>query len=168
MEIAKQSKAWKKATLDKSADANGANESTESDNYPPLGSRGIEETLREARSHLLRIPPKLALANYKEQTPEQPVVLVDIRPEAQRKQEGSIEGALVVERNVLEWRFDPRSDSRHEVAGRYDLRVIVFCQEGYTSSLAAKSLQNLGLSNATDMEGGYRAWKEAGLPEKLD
>ncbi|KIP01792.1 hypothetical protein PHLGIDRAFT_123034, partial [Phlebiopsis gigantea 11061_1 CR5-6] len=85
-----------------------------------------------------------------------------------RAAEGAIAGALVVERNVLEWRFDPRSDARVPVADRYDLRVIVFCSEGYASSLAAASLRDLGLLNATDMVGGYKAWKAAGLPAEVE
>jgi rhodanese-related sulfurtransferase len=137
------------------------------DNEPPAGSRGISQILDEARLHLLRVSPQRAWSEYLNQAPTAPVILVDIRPAAQRAENGSIEGSIVVERNVLEWRFDPRSDAHLPVAGRYDLRVIVFCQEGYTSSLAAKALQELGLKNATDMDGGHRAWKEAGLPTKL-
>ena len=91
-------------------------------------------------------------------------ILVDIRPEGQRAIEGSIAGALVVERNVLEWRFDPASSARLPVATGHDIQVIVFCSEGYTSSLAATSLQDLGLHRATDMIGGFKAWKEMGLP----
>lgn len=72
-----------------------------------------------------------------------------------------------MERNVLEWRFDPRSDARLPIADRYDLRVVVFCQEGYTSSLAAKALQDLGLGRATDIDGGYKAWRDGGLPGKI-
>lgn len=135
---------------------------------PPPGSRGIAEILEDSRSHLSRISPQEALSKIQEQSnSEPPVLLVDIRPAAQRAAEGEIDGALVVERNVLEWRFDPRSDARLKVADRYDLRVVVFCQEGYTSSLAARELQRLGLSNATDIIGGYRAWREAGLPGKI-
>ena len=96
-----------------------------------------------------------------------PVLLVDIRPAAQRAAEGEIAGSLVIERNVLEWRLDPQCEARLGVADGYDLRVIVMCQEGYTSSLAAKALQDLGLENATDLEGGYRAWKEGGFPERI-
>lgn len=77
---------------------------------------------------------------------------------------GMIPGALVVERNVLEWRFDPRSDARLDIADRYDLPVVVFCSEGYTSSLAAAALQELGLHRATDLTGGFHAWKAAGHP----
>jgi rhodanese-related sulfurtransferase len=91
---------------------------------------------------------------------------VDIRPAAQRALEGEVAPwlpVLVVERNVLEWRFDPRSDAAIPGAS-YDLPVIVLCQEGYTSSLAADALQSLGLHRATDVVGGFAAWREAGLP----
>lgn len=128
---------------------------------PPLHSKGISDILEEARSHLVRLTPTAAYNAL--QTSNPPSILVDIRPAQQRKFEGEIPGATIVERNVLEWRFDPRSDAKLEFVGRYDLRVIVFCSEGYTSSLAAKALQDLGLENATDLEGGFKAWKAAGL-----
>jgi rhodanese-related sulfurtransferase len=130
-------------------------------------SRGIDQILDEARSHITRVTPQEALAEVRNQTPSSPVVLVDIRPTAQREEMGSVDGAMDIERNVLEWRFDPRSNARLPVANSFDLRVIVFCQEGYTSSLAVKALQELGLRNATDIEGGYRRWKEAGLPDSI-
>jgi rhodanese-related sulfurtransferase len=91
-------------------------------------------------------------------------ILVDIRPEGQRSIEGSIAGALVVERNVLEWRLDPASSARLPVATDHDIQVIVFCSEGYASSLAAIALQDLGLCRATDMIGGFQAWRAMGLP----
>nr|WP_173167337.1 rhodanese-like domain-containing protein [Phytohabitans suffuscus] len=125
----------------------------------PAGSRGIDEILAEARSRLRRLEPEEAHLAYRRGAP-----LVDIRPAAQRAANGEIPGALIVERNVLEWRFDPRSAARLPVAGRYDLPVIVFCQEGYTSSLAAAALQDLGLHRATDVTGGFAAWRLAGLP----
>jgi rhodanese-related sulfurtransferase len=75
-----------------------------------------------------------------------------------------VPGALLVERNVLEWRFDPRSGARLPEASGYDARVIIMCSEGYASSLAAASLQDLGLRHATDIIGGFRAWVEASLP----
>jgi rhodanese-related sulfurtransferase len=90
-------------------------------------------------------------------------VLVDIRPALQRHEEGEIPGALVIERNVLEWRLDPASSARLPIA-RYDLEVIVFCSEGYTSSLAAAALHDLGLTRATDLTGGIKAWRQAGQP----
>lgn len=130
-------------------------------------SRGIDEILEDARSHLKRMTPRESLVEVERQSDASPVVLVDIRPAAQRAAEGEIEGALTIERNVLEWRFDPRCNARLPVADNFDLRIIIFCQESYTSSLAARSLQELGLKNATDMEGGYRAWKEAGLPDSI-
>jgi rhodanese-related sulfurtransferase len=91
-------------------------------------------------------------------------LLVDIRPAAQRAEEGQVPGALVIEHNVLEWHLDPVSDARLPEAGSYDLRVIVMCSEGYASSLAAASLHDLGLGAATDLAGGFRAWARARLP----
>ena len=125
----------------------------------PAGARGIDEILAEARARLRRLEPEEAHFAYRRGAP-----LVDIRPAAQRAANGEIPGALVVERNVLEWRFDPRSAARLPIAGRYDLPVIVFCQEGYTSSLAAAALQDIGLHRATDVTGGFAAWRLAGLP----
>ncbi len=89
--------------------------------------------------------------------------MVDIRPAAQRAEAGDLPGALVVERNVLEWRFDPTSDAALPVAD-YDVQVIVLCQEGYTSSLAAAALQDLGIWRATDVIGGYAAWSATLCP----
>jgi len=119
----------------------------------------IDQVLAEARGRLRRLDPHRAAAEIRAGA-----LLVDIRPQAQRAAEGEVPGALVVERNVLEWRFDPASASRLPLAGSYDVRVIVMCSEGYTSSLAAASLQDLGLANATDLAGGFRAWAVAGLP----
>ncbi|MEJ3748732.1 rhodanese-like domain-containing protein [Actinomycetes bacterium KLBMP 9797] len=122
-------------------------------------TKSIDEVLAAARQRLCRLEPEAAHLAYRTNA-----VLVDIRPAAQRAATGEIPGALVVERNVLEWRFDPRSPSRLPIAHRYDLPVVVFCQEGYTSSLAAASLQDLGLFLATDLVGGFVAWRAAGLP----
>jgi rhodanese-related sulfurtransferase len=124
----------------------------------PAGARSVDELLADARSRLRRLGPLEAATRV-----ASGAVLVDIRPAAQRAVEGSVPGALVVERNVLEWRFDPRSDARLDIAA-YGLRVLVLCQEGYTSSLAAAALQQLGLTEATDIEGGFAAWRSAGLP----
>ena len=136
---------------------------------PPPGSRGIEETLVLARTRLHRLLPRQALAELRDTDIKVPVLLVDIRPAAQRAARGHIPGAMIIERNVLEWRFDPRSlDGRLDIATRYDLRVIVFCHEGYTSSLAAASLQDIGLLNATDVIGGFEAWRAEGLPVELE
>ena len=120
----------------------------------------IDQLLVAARVRLRRLSPRDA----SEATAKGEAILVDIRPDRQRATEGAIEGAWIVERNVLEWRFDPASDARLSVATGYDLRVIVFCSEGYTSSLAAAALQDLGLFHATDIIGGFQAWQAAGLP----
>ena len=90
-------------------------------------------------------------------------VVVDIRPQAQRAVEGTLPGALAIERNVLEWRLDPTSDARLAIAVDHDVEWIVICSEGYTSSLAAASLKLLGLHRSTDLVGGYQALKAAGL-----
>jgi rhodanese-related sulfurtransferase len=91
-------------------------------------------------------------------------LLVDIRTVSQRSKDGKIPGALVIERTVLEWRLDPESSSRIPEAVSHEARFIVICAEGYSSSLAAASLHELGLINATDVIGGFEAWKAAGLP----
>lgn len=91
-------------------------------------------------------------------------LLVDIRYSALRERDGLIPGALVVERNELEWRLDPQGSHRTPEATSHDLRVVVVCNEGYASSLAAVSLHQLGLHRATDLVGGFQAWKAAGLP----
>ncbi len=89
---------------------------------------------------------------------------MDIRPDWQRAAEGSIPGALLIERNHLEWRLDSTSDARIPAATDHDMAVVVFCSEGYTASLAAAALQDLGLHRATDLVGGFQAWRAAGLP----
>ncbi len=123
----------------------------------PAGAHSIDEILAEARSRLTRLEPREAYA-------EEGALLVDIRPAVQRALEGEIPGALIIERNVLEWRFDPAADARLPEVDGYDVRVVVFCSEGYTSSLAAAALQDIGLSRATDIIGGFRAWADQGLP----
>lgn len=115
--------------------------------------------LAAARARLVRVTPREAFAAQ-----GAGAVLIDIRPAGQRAADGEVPGSVVIERNHLEWRLDPASDARLPLAGGYDLRAIVFCQEGYTSSLAAAALQDLGLTRATDVDGGFRAWREAGLP----
>ena len=114
----------------------------------------IDRVLDDARSRLRRlsaseVPAALARG----------ALLVDIRPRAQRDQEGNVPGALVIERNVLEWRCDPTSNARLPQAVDDDVEWVVLCSEGYTSSLAAASLLDLGLHKATDVVGGYHALK---------
>jgi rhodanese-related sulfurtransferase len=128
----------------------------------PAGARSIDQILAEARARLDRLTPAEAFAAF-----SRGAVLVDIRPTGQRAREGGIPGALIVERNVLEWRFDPASDARLPWVHGYDHQVVVFCSEGYTSSLAAAALQDLGLARATDLAGGFLAWAAEGLPTCL-
>jgi rhodanese-related sulfurtransferase len=125
-------------------------------------TRSIDDVLAGARGRLQRVTP----AEAAQAVELRGALLVDTRPEWQRRQEGEIPGALVIERNHLEWRFDPSSDARIPEAVDHDVEVIVFCSEGYASSLAAASLQDLGLHRATDLEGGFRAWRTAGLPTR--
>jgi rhodanese-related sulfurtransferase len=125
----------------------------------PAGARSIDEVLAEARSRLRRVEPADAAARA-----EAGAVLVDTRPAFQRDRDGGIPGALVIERNHIEWRFDPASDAKVPEATGYDVEIVVFCDEGYSSSLAADSLRALGLHRATDVIGGFQAWKAAGLP----
>ncbi|MFF4543446.1 rhodanese-like domain-containing protein [Streptomyces sp. NPDC001435] len=121
---------------------------------------GIDELLERVRDGYRRIEP---LEAY-DAVQAGKALLVDIRYAALREKDGLIPGALVVERNELEWRLDPRGSHRAPEATGHDLRVVVVCNEGYASSLAAASLHRLGLHRATDLVGGFQAWKAAGLP----
>lgn len=94
-------------------------------------------------------------------------LVVDIRPEADRTREGTLPGAVVIERIHLEWRLDPTSPHRIDAAGA-DRRVVLVCNEGYASSLAAATLRQLGVLRATDLVGGYRAWHQARQPMGQD
>ena len=120
---------------------------------------GIDELLAAARARLDRPDPARAAEMV-----ARGAVLVDTRPGWQREREGDVPGALMIERNHLEWRLDPTSTAHIPEAVDHDVTWIVVCSEGYSSSLAAASLQDLGLHNATDLDGGFRAWKAAGLP----
>ncbi|MFC7597731.1 rhodanese-like domain-containing protein [Terrabacter sp. GCM10028922] len=115
--------------------------------------RTIDEVLADARARLHRLTPEEADAAR-----SRGAVVVDTRPAAQREAEGELPFATVIERNVLEWRLDPASDAALPIAS-HDLEVIVLCQEGYSSSLAAAALQDLGIHRATDVIGGYAAWR---------
>jgi len=122
-------------------------------------TKTVEQLLDEARARLRRLSPAEtadALAAG--------ALVVDTRPAAQREREGEMPGARVIERNVLEWRLDPDSPDRIPEVTGHDQIVVVVCSEGYSSSLAAAALQDLGYRNATDLAGGFRAWRAAGLP----
>jgi rhodanese-related sulfurtransferase len=118
------------------------------------GTSAVERILEESRRHLDRVQPE-DLADEVEAG----AMVVDIRPAENRDAEGLIPGALVVDRNVLEWRLDPTSPDRIPESDDPDRRVILVCNEGYASSLAAETLQRVGLRRATDLVGGYRAWR---------
>jgi len=118
----------------------------------------VEELLAQARRELARLPPPAALEAVGEGA-----FLVDIRSDSQRASDGTIPGASYVPRNVLEWRLDPASEHRDPALARHDRQVILICNEGYQSSLAAANLRRLGL-NATDVIGGFQSWLASGLP----
>ncbi|MFI6474715.1 MULTISPECIES: rhodanese-like domain-containing protein [unclassified Streptomyces] len=120
---------------------------------------GIDDLLDRVRAGLDRVTAEEAFAEAADGA-----LLVDIRYAALRDRDGLIPGALVVERNELEWRLDPQGSHRAAEATGHDLRVVVICNEGYASSLAAGSLRQLGLHRATDLIGGFQAWRTAGLP----
>jgi rhodanese-related sulfurtransferase len=118
----------------------------------------VDELLAEARAQIDRVDPATA-ADWQRDG----ALLVDIRPQVNRDAEGEIPGSVPVERIVFEWRLDPQGE--HRIPGfTADTPVVVLCNEGYASSLAAVSLQQLGLHRATDLVGGFQAWKAAGFP----
>ncbi|GAA4871113.1 rhodanese-like domain-containing protein [Kitasatospora terrestris] len=119
----------------------------------------VDELLARARAGVRRPGP-----HETRQAVAGGALLVDIRPAAQRAEEGGIPGALIIERNVLEWRLEPGGAYRIPEATGPDQAVIVVCSEGYASSFAAATLRELGLHRATDLDGGFRAWAAAGLP----
>jgi rhodanese-related sulfurtransferase len=119
----------------------------------------VDQMLANARARLHRLEAAEAAEAVADGA-----LLVDIRPQWQRDTEGAIPGALLIERNHLEWRLDPSSGARIPEAVDHDVAVVVVCSEGYTSSLAAASLQDLGLHRATDLVGGFQAWRAARLP----
>jgi rhodanese-related sulfurtransferase len=126
-------------------------------------SATADELVAQARQRIARIGPAelepLAAAGG---------LIVDIRPVAQRAEEGELPGALIIERNVLEWRLDPSSAFRIPEAASHQRFVLVLCQQGYASSLAAASLKELGYARAGDVIGGFDAWREAGLPVAIE
>ncbi|MEU9780018.1 rhodanese-like domain-containing protein [Streptomyces phaeochromogenes] len=129
----------------------------------PVGTEspvGIDELLEGVREGLDRVEADAA----HEAARAGEALLVDIRYAALRERDGLIPGALVVERNELEWRLDPQGSHRAPAATSHGLHVVIVCNEGYASSLAAASLRQLGLYRATDLVGGFQAWRAAGLP----
>ena len=119
----------------------------------------IEQLLAAARARLERLTPERAHAAMGDGA-----LLVDIRSDNQRARDGLVPGARVVARNVLEWRLDPACEHRDPELARLDARVMLLCDEGYQSSLAAATLKSFGIAAATDVIGGFQAWRAAGLP----
>jgi rhodanese-related sulfurtransferase len=129
---------------------------------PDVDGSAIARLLGECRSSLERVrPDQLA------QALADGALVVDIRPIHQRERDGELPGAVVIDRTVLEWRLDPSSPYRLSVSDNADRRIVIVCNEGYSSSLAAHTLQMLGLVNATDLIGGYQAWRRT-VTESLD
>ncbi|QZY29994.1 rhodanese-like domain-containing protein [Nocardioides coralli] len=122
-----------------------------------VGHPAVDELLARARARLDRVTVAGLAAEV-----AAGAVVVDVRPLEQRQRDGALPGAIVVDRNVLEWRLDPGSPFRLAVATSADVRYVLVCNEGYGSSLAAATLQDLGLGRATDLVGGYQAWLAAG------
>jgi len=119
----------------------------------------LDRLLIRARTRLARLQPQQAWEAVRNGA-----ILVDIRPEFQRRADGEIPGAIVVERNHLEWRLHPASADRIPEAADVDVHWIVICDEGYASSLAAATLKLIGLHRAADVVGGFQAWRQAKLP----
>jgi rhodanese-related sulfurtransferase len=119
----------------------------------------IAALLEESRRDLDRVAPADLAAEL-----AAGALVVDTRPVEQRERDGALPGAVVIDRNVLEWRLDPTSPDRIPEATGPDLRVVVVCNQGYSSSLAAHTLRRLGLHRATDLEGGFEAWRAQELP----
>jgi rhodanese-related sulfurtransferase len=125
-----------------------------------VSRKTVDDLLAEARARLARVDPEQA-----RDAVEAGAVLVDIRSQPQRERDGVVPGAIYHPRNVLEWRADPSSDANDPaIAGDLDRQVIVMCDAGFASSLAAATLQDLGFTHATDLAGGFQAWRAAGLP----
>lgn len=129
------------------------------DRGPQTARLTVDDLLADARRRLTRLDPAAA-----QRAVSGGAVLVDIRSDRQISQDGTIPGAILISRNVLEWRLDPASGFRHPGAPELDDHVIVVCNEGYQSSLVAATLQQLGFARATDLAGGFQAWRAAGLP----
>jgi rhodanese-related sulfurtransferase len=122
-------------------------------------TKSVEELLEDSRSRLERLDPHAASAAV-----AGGAVLLDIRVASQRARDGVVPAAVFIPRNVLEWRCDPQSEWRDERVSDPDRQVVVMCDEGYQSSLAAALLHELGHPRATDLAGGFQAWRAAGLP----
>jgi rhodanese-related sulfurtransferase len=119
----------------------------------------VDDLLASARARIRRLDPHETAAACR-----RGAMLIDIRPTVQRRWEGEVPGAVVIERNVLEWRLDPASAHRLAQVTDHEQEIVVMCSEGYASSLVAAMLVELGYTAAADLDGGFQAWAKAGLP----
>jgi rhodanese-related sulfurtransferase len=124
-----------------------------------LVRKTVEQLLSEARARLERLGPEQA-----KRAADEGALLIDIRSDSQRERDGLMPGAKVVPRNELEWRLDPECDYCDPELARPAEQVVIVCNEGYQSSLVAATLKDMGFERATDVDGGFRAWRGAGLP----
>jgi rhodanese-related sulfurtransferase len=120
---------------------------------------GIDELLARARARYRRLAPAEAYAAMRAGA-----VLIDSRTDSQRWRDGTVPGALVIDRTVLEWRVDPSSGAADPAVGGLGARIVLLCNQGYSSSLAVASLLDLGAGDVSDVVGGFQAWRAAGLP----
>ena len=118
------------------------------------GRAAVEVLLERARAGLDRVQPEQLATEV-----ANGAIMIDIRPAEQRARDGELPAAVVIDRNVLEWRLDPTSPHRAALGIGHQTRLIVVCNEGYSSSLAAATLRELGLVRATDLVGGYQGWR---------
>jgi rhodanese-related sulfurtransferase len=128
-----------------------------------VGRAAIDVLLEEVRSGLDRVDPADLAAEV-----AAGALVIDTRPIEQRRRDGELPGALIIDRNVLEWRLDPTCPHRIAEADSTSLRMIIVCDEGYSSSLAAASLRHLGIERATDLVGGFQAWKRFFAQAQMD
>jgi rhodanese-related sulfurtransferase len=124
-----------------------------------MSARTVDQLLADARRRLVRLDPHAAAEAVRDGA-----LIVDIRSESQRADDGVVPGSISIARNVLEWRCDPASEHRDTRFDGRSRQLILMCDEGYQSSLAAATLHDLGLTRTTDLAGGFQAWRAAGLP----
>ena len=124
-----------------------------------MGRTTVDELLAEARSSLRRLAPRET-----REALDEGALLVDIRSELQRERDGVVPDAVFFPRNVVEWRADPSSPTHDPAFGELERPVVVMCDQGFQSSFVAATLQRLGFAAATDLAGGFQAWRDAGLP----
>ena len=128
-----------------------------------MNPKTVDQLLTDARRRIRRLNPAETA-----EAMSRGALVVDIRPVAQRRWEGEVPGAVVIERNVLEWRLDPASIHRLAEVTGHDQEVVIVCSEGYASSLVAATLVEMGFASAGDLDGGFQAWAAAGLPVRRD